>query len=1231
MSDEAEHGPGEGPEDQGWALLDEIWDHGRMDLLPEAIARFDTALADGGTPSAFVGRGVARAYFAGSDPDGRTTDWTAALDDLWTAWRAPATSFDRGYRGEIASHIASASTRRYWSLPSPAALERLAADLRELAEPGSAVPVVVRIARGIADLEREQLGQTLGDHAAAHAALAATLQEAPADTPLLVDALWAFVSPMVQCGDIDAALIAVDRLHAVSDGPDRTPELDALEADLLYMRWLQSADPVLNGTLVDRFDQLLASTDLPPDSVLNCGEMHLDRASEPGQRPRRAEELDIAVRLLERGLPGAEGEQETIGTAFLGAALNRRAALTGDAAERARALGYLDEALRRGLRSHELTLSVHVERLRALSVGVAGSVGPLVVDQAIVAARRDLASCVNAGLRKQAELALELAGVETRRMALRWDDIDPDRLRELYAVAERHPDPPPGWSSAMALFRSRIRVVEDGFRDGVGDFGRSSLLETLQDTSSPAWVGQDLPFLVAYQSLLEYSRTDEGHTLDLASAVFRSASAGPSEHLAAALADLAVCVRQTRGADAVVAALDAALAAAAEIDPGSEDNQWVREIGVPILQAMRAVARPGDPVPNLPPATMEGRFAGWSREAIEIVRAQTTIAAIADPARQRRELATLESRVRALPAGMVRRAVVQIPLILWQQRAERLGSAADVDRAIAWVPEVLDALGGPEHPLFVPNAHRAAAVHRLRGRPDDLRRSRELALVALRGQGWSVLLQSGTEHGVVRARQAAADAVRLARWCIADEAFDDLVAALDAGRGLVLQAAVTSRTIADQLRAAGAAELADEWLAGGGDDRVELDVLPGVDVRGDLRRRVLRALGAAVEEVTDGSVERARRTLVAADAEALVYLVPADGPAPGLAVVIPARAAVEVLELPELDATVAAELARGVAAAGRDIERPRDERWRPGVRELMSWAWRTAGRALAEVADRLRPAPNGSARLVLVPFGPLALVPWHASGDGGTGLLQHAVVSYALSGRLLERAMGRPRHPDGQVVVVGNPTGDLPGAGEEARLLVEVFHRGATYLGTAGPGAPLPSGPGAAAELRAVLDRDAWPVALLHLACHAGADPAAPWRSRLVLADRSVEIVELLGLRRTAPLPVDTVVLAGCHTNVAGVDHDEAFSLASAFLAAGARTVFGSMWAVPDDHTSRLMFMVHHHLAAGRAPSDALHLAQLSAADPERVPPPPMPAALSRPAPGGEDPIAWAGFQHIGV
>ena len=104
-----------------------------------------------------------------------------------------------------------------------------------------------------------------------------------------------------------------------------------------------------------------------------------------------------------------------------------------------------------------------------------------------------------------------------------------------------------------------------------------------------------------------------------------------------------------------------------------------------------------------------------------------------------------------------------------------------------------------------------------------------------------------------------------------------------------------------------------------------------------------------------------------------------------------------------------------------------------------------------------------------------------------------------------------------------------------------------------------------------------------------------------------------------------------CSTNVPGADYDEAFSLAATFLAAGARTVFASMWPVPDDHTSRLMFMIHHFLSTGCAPAEALHRARRWALDPHRVAPDSMPAELLAGMDGAEDTVAWAGFQHLGA
>ncbi len=111
------------------------------------------------------------------------------------------------------------------------------------------------------------------------------------------------------------------------------------------------------------------------------------------------------------------------------------------------------------------------------------------------------------------------------------------------------------------------------------------------------------------------------------------------------------------------------------------------------------------------------------------------------------------------------------------------------------------------------------------------------------------------------------------------------------------------------------------------------------------------------------------------------------------------------------------------------------------------------------------------------------------------------------------------------------------------------------------------------------------------------------------------------------------VVLAACTSDLALADHDEALTLASAFLAAGTAGAIGARWAVPDNHTAPLMFMFHRHLVrdAGGGPAAALRAAQLWMLDPDREIPAEMPAELanlSRAAAGR--PYAWAAFTGHG-
>jgi CHAT domain-containing protein len=153
---------------------------------------------------------------------------------------------------------------------------------------------------------------------------------------------------------------------------------------------------------------------------------------------------------------------------------------------------------------------------------------------------------------------------------------------------------------------------------------------------------------------------------------------------------------------------------------------------------------------------------------------------------------------------------------------------------------------------------------------------------------------------------------------------------------------------------------------------------------------------------------------------------------------------------------------------------------------------------------------------------------------------------------------------------------------------------------------------------------------LLHLSCHGALGPDGAYLSLAGRAELTAR--QLVEARDRATIGL--VVLAACTTGVPSGSYDEAFSISSAFLAAGAATVFGSLWAVPDDATSLLMFMAHHYLRVeGLRPADALHRAQLWMLDPDRQVPPEMPATFAGRVAlvDRHDVAAWAAFTHLGA
>ncbi|MFD7315148.1 CHAT domain-containing protein [Streptomyces sp. NPDC059883] len=468
--------------------------------------------------------------------------------------------------------------------------------------------------------------------------------------------------------------------------------------------------------------------------------------------------------------------------------------------------------------------------------------------------------------------------------------------------------------------------------------------------------------------------------------------------------------------------------------------------------------------------------------------------------------------------------------------------------------------------------------------------------------------------------------------------------------------------------------------------------MPGGEIPSELRRE---ALGVLAEHDGRHSLHKAPtpealgKSLAEVDADALVYLLdgPEDDDGPGAALLVDTDGRVVHVPLPGLAQRACAPLrsyisaraafsrARGAAreSAGTD--------WRAALERLCDWAYPAAmGPVLDEIAtwdlkrDRER---DRTPHLVLVPCSTLGVVTWHAARtparttaraagtdagtgadagtDAGTGsgpgdatgyryVIQDAVVSYAASGRQFAEAAGRDQLPPADdPVIVLDPSGDLLWPVLEAEGIRDAHYPRARVLGaeteTAEEHARLPE-----RVLACLPGRGEPGASLLHLGCHADTREV-PLDSALLFGEtRESERAARTGL--TLPIsrvleraagrrpgsPGGLVVLNACLSDLSERDHDEALTLATAFLTAGAAGVVGSRWNVPDRPSGLLMTVLHHHLSQGVTPARALRAAQLWMLDPERAPVPGMSRLMAAQVSDPEHlhAYAWAAYTHQG-
>lgn len=583
------------------------------------------------------------------------------------------------------------------------------------------------------------------------------------------------------------------------------------------------------------------------------------------------------------------------------------------------------------------------------------------------------------------------------------------------------------------------------------------------------------------------------------------------------------------------------------------------------------------------------------------------------------------------------------------RRSELTNSSADLREARMLLVEARSLAVGPQHPQWQMINEMLADVSRLVGDDPDFHRS---AVEGLRAHVWRVLVQQDPAGVAAAVRGASTDAVDTARRCLVAGDPASAVAALDAGRGLALFAATEVRALADRLAEAGDADLAERWrTAAAAHDPEQLPA--------DLRREVLKVLTAhssAAALLDAPGLERIQNALVETDADALVYLVPAATPITGYAVVVPAAGAPSYMALPNLTIENDPDIERHLHMLSRNAEpargvAPEDASGIAGsVGALCSWAWGAAiGPLVESYLPRLPAPPTGRPHhVVLVPMGDLARVPWQAARrKDGTYAVELVAISQAASARMLcHSAELSPVPPSPVGLLVGDPDTTDPKTLRSARELdaarLEAFairrslYRGARYVGRRPDGSVSPSGRGTSAEVLAWLaDSDPAAGSWLHLACHGfvrtGAEPTA----YLLLAGweklTAEELVERMA--RAPKRKIGLVVLAACRTGLSMSGYDEAYSLGTAFLAGGARSVLSTHWSVPDRTTSALMYMFHHFLRVeGRPAWAALREAQLWMLDPDRKVPQEMPAPLLEELDLTHlaEVVAWAGFVHWG-
>ncbi|MFN8439153.1 MAG: CHAT domain-containing protein [Caldilineaceae bacterium] len=243
-------------------------------------------------------------------------------------------------------------------------------------------------------------------------------------------------------------------------------------------------------------------------------------------------------------------------------------------------------------------------------------------------------------------------------------------------------------------------------------------------------------------------------------------------------------------------------------------------------------------------------------------------------------------------------------------------------------------------------------------------------------------------------------------------------------------------------------------------------------------------------------------------------------------------------------------------------------------------AWRKALYRLYSLLIQPIESQLSHHHLLVIPYGPLHLLPFHALWDGSHFLIERYEISIApsasLAVKMLRSTEKQRPHRSLAALAITDPA--IPAAREEVEAAAGYFADSFLYIDEQATQRALYQAAGLAD--------------VLHLATHGLFRPDNAFFSALKLADGWVDVRQLYRL----PLSARLVVLSACESGAGQVrGGDEVIGLARGFLGAGAQNIVASLWNVHDASSAKLMALFYQYLSHNVTPIAALRSAQLAA------------------------------------